>query len=67
MPDYVKRMIEEHQALKAKIHALRGFINGKNYGSVPEDKKIQMEKQLGFMDSYHDVLNFRIDMELREL
>ena len=58
---YVDRMIEERNELETKITALNNFIRENDTFSYAEkDEQMRMIQQLGFMTSYHNILEFRI-------
>ncbi len=65
MEAYVQRMVDEAKALRAKCHALRGFLNGKNVHSLCMKKQMLMQKQLGEMETYLGTLQERVDLELQ--
>jgi len=62
MSDHVKRMEIEFNELNTKINALSKFIHLKNvFQTLDYLEQIRMIKQLGFMQSYADVLNTRLE------
>lgn len=64
MSDYITRMKEEHKGLRAKLHALNGFIAGKVFSTIPGKKQKLLKKQLRYMNSYSETLGERIELEL---
>lgn len=58
--DYIERMKSEHSELKCKTEALGAFIYNDIYEKLPNDEKVRMSMQLGFMESYLRVLESRI-------
>lgn len=61
MSNHVERMKVEHQELKTKIDALNAFIHSNPIFKQLEDlEQVRMIKQLGFMESYLEMLSKRI-------
>lgn len=59
--EHLDRMKVEHSELKQKIEALRMFIHSNPEFKQLEDlEQVRMIKQLGFMESYLEVLGARI-------
>lgn len=61
--DYVVRMEDEAKCLRAKMYALKGFLNSDRGNALPAEKRFLMERQLTHMTSYEDTLQERIKME----
>jgi len=61
MSNYIDRMKVEHKDLSLKIDALNGFIFGNElFKSLSDIEQSKMIKQVGFMESYREVLESRI-------
>lgn len=59
--EHLERMKVEHQELKVKIEALSVFIHSNPIFKQLENlEQVRMIKQLGFMESYLEVLGTRI-------
>ena len=58
---FVKRMIEERDALASKIKKADTAVNSNLYGMSDDDKSL-LSEQLGYMKEYLRVLNKRISI-----
>lgn len=57
---YQDRVIEEKSQLDEKIAKLRVFIGGKTYLDLDGNDQILLNRQLGIMEQYSEVLDDRI-------
>ena len=64
MPDYVRRMIDEHKELKTRIQKLHVFINddGKTK-SLSETEFNLLNCQVSAMETYDCILTSRLSIE----
>lgn len=60
MTDFQLRVVAEANELEDKITKLCLFAAGPIFDTLPSDEKLRLAKQLGFMKSYHAVLEKRI-------
>lgn len=66
MPDYVKRMIEEHKELKSKIQKLESFLVSKKDEDFNNEKLGFMYAQKCAMETYAFILAQRLSIECDE-
>lgn len=60
MQPHQERVAKERDELAEKIAKLGGFLFGPLFNVLPHDEQIRLVKQLGFMESYLDVIDRRI-------
>lgn len=66
MPDYVKRMIEEHRELKTRIQKLRKFLDDRPFEDFNDEKLGYMYAQKCAMETYDFILAQRLSIECDE-
>lgn len=66
MNDYVERMVAERDVLLKMISKLSSFLEAKFGSDFDVRKFMLMNRQLGLMIGYLDVLQKRIDLETGE-
>lgn len=61
LADWRQRVIEEEQALRQKMVALRAFIeNVTLMPALPQEEQRRLRRQLAAMEQYHQILLERI-------
>lgn len=60
MQPHQERVVTELNELNGKIEKLIPFIGSKIYESLPEAEQLRLNKQLGYMQLYSNVLQERI-------
>lgn len=63
LPEHMKRVVTERDELKDKLEKLNGFTNDTEFDTKvpdPEDRMF-LHHQAGYMTSYLDVLELRLD------
>lgn len=61
IPPHQQRVIDEKEALDAKLFALDAFISGSAiFQGLPEDEQHRLTRQSGYMEAYSEVLGERI-------
>ena len=60
LKDYQAMIIDERTALSRKVHAMEGFINGRNFALVDAVDQKRMNMQLCAMKLYRNILEERI-------
>ena len=66
LPSHVIRMKEELKALQEKRNKLREFIDSSytpDGCTLSSAKRVMLEKQLGIMNEYEEVLTIRLELE----
>ena len=64
MLPHVERMVTEREELSEKVTKLEEFIlNNPVFGTLPECKRILLEKQFEVMVTYEGILTERISLE----
>jgi len=66
MPDYVKRMLEEHRGLKDRIQKLNKFLDEKRNEDFNQEKLGYMYAQKCAMETYDFILAQRLSIECDE-
>lgn len=64
MPDYLKRMFEEHNELRNRLSKLLEFLNSNKFLTLSEKQQEYLNKQHIFMLGYLNVLRERIIDEI---
>ena len=64
MKPYIQRMIEERDELTDRMDKLRAFRTTALYNQLDEVKQRLLDLQLGFMESYAQILKIRLYIEL---
>ena len=64
MPDFLKRMFDEHNELRNKFSKLLEFINSPKFLTLSENQKEKLNKQHMFMLGYLNILRERIIDEI---
>jgi len=61
MDNHIDRMKNEYRELKEKTDALDAFIHSnETFEALPKDERSRMIQQLGFMQSYLNILDMRL-------
>ncbi len=60
MKNYQRRVINEKEKLDEKILRLESFTSSKIYKKLPNQERLLLTAQLGFMEKYSEILNSRI-------
>ena len=63
MSDYLIDLFDESSELAVKIWKLERFIIGDTYDTLPDVDRLDLKKQLIFMQGYYKVLGDRISRE----
>lgn len=64
MPEYLKRIFEEHNNLQDKINKLLAFVKTESFDELDKTQKENLNKQKVFMLGYLNVLRERILYEI---
>ena len=64
MPDYLKRMFEEHNELRNRLSKLLEFLNSNKFLTLNEKQQEYLNKQHIFMLGYLNILRERIIYEI---
>ena len=64
MEPYIQRMIEERDELTDRMDKLHDFRKTVMYTGLDEVKQRLLDLQLGFMESYAQILKIRLYIEL---
>lgn len=59
--DWQQRVIEERDALAAKIAALAAFTASRQFAALGEMERNLLHNQLNIMNSYHSILLCRME------
>ena len=65
MQKYVERMITEQKDLEGKIKRAKNAIESNPY-DMNKTQKILLSQQIEYMKKYLDILNQRIEYEIKE-
>lgn len=60
---YIARMVNEREELNDKVEKLNKFFSSTIFNSLPDNKKVLMERQYKLMAEYVEVLDERIKLE----
>lgn len=68
IPDWLQRMLTEHEELSPKVQKLYDFINSsKVFVGLDEKRKELLRTQYRAMSMYEDALNERIELEMESI
>lgn len=63
MSDLRSRMFDEFNELQIRLEKLKKLILTDEFDALPEIERKDLKAQLGYMQSYHDVLSHRVSRQ----